>query len=142
MAIDYPGKSIVEQVLQQKMQQMYSQQATTASRVPETIEWAKFSMWLRGFLGALEGKQLTAEDTSKIMEKLATVDPESQNWRFDIQKNAAPPNPWLGPGHPVQPYQPHWTYQGTTTNAEDLEQLKSYLTALDTVVATGGTGSK
>lgn len=44
----------------------------------EPIEWAKFCMWLRGYLRAVEGRELTAKDSATIMEKLATVDPDSQ----------------------------------------------------------------
>lgn len=40
------------------------------------VDWAKFAMWLRGFLAAVEGQPLTPESVSKIMEKLATVDPD------------------------------------------------------------------
>lgn len=44
----------------------------------EPIEWAKFCMWLRGYLRAVEGRELTAKDSATIMEKLATVDPDSR----------------------------------------------------------------
>jgi hypothetical protein len=40
------------------------------------VDWAKFTMWLRGFLSAIEGQPLTPESVGKIMEKLAYVDPE------------------------------------------------------------------
>ena len=108
----------------QEIQAVYSQQvmpnnikANQAAQThqQETLEWAKFAMWLRGFLGALEGKELTAEDISKIMEKLAIVDPESQNWRFDPAPNTR-----------------QWTYRGTTTKAEDIERVKAYLDSIQT----------
>lgn len=44
----------------------------------EQIDWAKFAMWLKGFLSALEGKPLAPEDVEKIMEKLAYVDPDKK----------------------------------------------------------------
>lgn len=130
MAIDYPGKTIAASMLEQKLQQIYAQAAQKPAS-PEPLEWAKFSMWLRGFLGALEGKQLTAEDTEKIMEKLATVDPDSQNWRYP-QYVPQQPNPWANPSVP-QPYaNPHWITTtggstGTTTKAEEIERLKAYV---------------
>jgi len=77
-----------------------------AAQIPEPIEWAKFCMWLRGYLNAIEGKKLTAEDSAKIMEKLATVDPESQ-----LQRIYDPiPNPYI-PQQPYNPSQPWATPQ-------------------------------
>lgn len=129
MAIDFPAQSVVESILHQKMQNIYSQQQAKYSTVtmtpqPESIEWAKFAMWLRGFLGALEGKELSAGDVEKIMEKLSTVDPESQNWRYPQQPQPlpypgfipAPLSPTIGPP-------PVWTYSTTTTNARELEDF-------------------
>lgn len=82
----------------------------------EPIEWAKFCMWLRGYLGAVEGKQLTADDTAKIMEKLATVDPESQSWRYGRGGGVRPqpfaPFPPLPPVSPIYPT-PQWTISTT-----------------------------
>lgn len=40
------------------------------------VDWAKFAMWLRGFLAGIEGQPLTPESVGKIMDKLATVDPD------------------------------------------------------------------
>jgi hypothetical protein len=80
----------------------------------ETIEWAKFCMWLRGYLSAIEGKELTSEDSAKIMEKLATVDPDSQARR--IYDPA--PNPYISPYSPLPSAggEPPWTYTtGTNT---------------------------
>lgn len=89
--------------------------STNTNTQQETLEWAKFAMWLRGFLGALEGKQLAPEDIDKIMEKLAVVDPESQNWRYE-----QPAYPYYNP--PVQPAVPRptttvptWVYNPSTT---------------------------
>jgi len=159
MDVDY-RTTLTEQILQQKMQKMhavYSQQilnrtiktnTTAQAHQQETLEWAKFAMWLRGFLGALEGKELTAEDVSKVMDKLATVDPESQNWKFDqVNPQAYPPQP-MPPINPVKPWGtpiggPHWTYRGSTTNAEEIERLKAFVEAQaaeQTISASSGTG--
>lgn len=95
----------------------------------ETIEWAKFAMWLRGFLSALEGKEFTTEDRDKIMEKLSSVDPESQGWRYSESIKLVPrppyqtPSPWRPiPGPTAMPY------SSPTTAAweEQLEKLKVF----------------
>lgn len=44
----------------------------------EKVDWAKFAMWLRGFLSAIEGQPLTPESVGKIMDKLAYVDPDKK----------------------------------------------------------------
>lgn len=80
----------------------------------EPLEWAKFAMWLRGFLGALEGKQLTSEDVGKIMEKLATVDPDSQNWRYE-QLPSPHYIPPVQPAIPSLPSVPTWVYNPSIT---------------------------
>jgi len=154
MATDINYPTLTEQILQQKMQEIqavYSQQvmnnAVKANQAAqahqqETLEWAKFAMWLRGFLGALEGKELTAEDVGRVMEKLATVDPESQNWRFDPAINPhqyIPPAPQ--PFAPIKPWSApntgQWTYRGeTTTKAEDIERMKTYLESIQTTDGT------
>jgi hypothetical protein len=94
--------------------------AKMKSHQEETIEWAKFCMWLRGYLSALEGKELTCEDSAKIMEKLATVDPDSQ-----LQRIYDAPNPYGSPFQPLPPppptgqpplwTAPQWTVTTTTT---------------------------
>lgn len=83
----------------------------------ETIEWAKFCMWLRGYLSAIEGKELTSEDSAKIMEKLATVDPDSQARR--IYDPA--PNPYISPYSPLPSAggEPPWTYTTGTNTTSD-----------------------
>ena len=121
-----------------KYQILHAGQVAAAAHKQETLEWAKFAMWIRGFLQALEGKELTSEDVGKIMDKLATVDPESQNWRFDE------PNPYIPQ---PQPYVPHpgigtptwpapntgdgqWTYRGSvTSDGTSLEKIKAYLSS-------------
>ena len=145
--VDYdPSQNLtatyMQKMMEQKMEAIkyhYAKQQSvqTATRQQETLEWAKFAMWLRGFLGALEGKELTSEDVGKIMEKLATVDPESQGWRYDD------PNPYIPA---PQPYQPHpgigspvwpapntgggWTYRDSiTSDGTSLEKLKAYLSS-------------
>lgn len=108
----------------------FSGGSTVVAKKDETIEWAKFCMWLRGFLQAVEGKELTAEDTAKIMEKLATVDPDSQNWSYDKPMWPAQPlQPHPQPGVVPNPFvmntpigaPPIWTYQGSTTDGTQLD---------------------
>ena len=133
----------MQKMMEQKMEAIkyhYAKQQAvqTATRQQETLEWAKFAMWLRGFLNAVEGKELTKEDVDKVMEKLATVDPESQGWRYDD------PNPYIPQ---PQPFQPHpgigspvwpapntgggqWTYRDSvTSDGTSLEKLKAYLSS-------------
>lgn len=108
----------------------------------ETLEWAKFAMWLRGFLGALEGRELTTEDIDKIMDKLSTVDPESQNWRYGQtqtwppripQSPALPQQPWTAPntGNPAWPYRDSTTYPST--------EFRAYYSVEDQTTTTDGT---
>lgn len=49
----------------------------TLPKGPEPLEWTNFAMWIRGFLDCQKGKVLDDEAISKIMDKLATVDPEA-----------------------------------------------------------------
>ncbi len=68
----------------------------------EKVDWAKFAMWLRGFLAAIEGQPLTPDSVSKIMDKLAYVDPDKklsygQSDPFDFLKNLPPQSPHQHP---------------------------------------------
>lgn len=76
--------------------------ATGFGSKDDKIDWAKFTMWLKGFLSALEGKPLTPEDTAKIMERLAHVDPDRQ-----LAYNK--PHDWFQPVvYPQAPQTPTW----------------------------------
>lgn len=133
MAMD---QNLTSTTLQDVMQRYYAQQSSTSTNnnaQQETLEWAKFAMWLRGFLGALEGKQLTSEDVGKIMEKLATVDPDSQNRRYE--QFAYPHyNPPVQPAIPTYttpslPSVPLWVYKPsiTTSDGTTSEETVKYL---------------
>ena len=135
----------MQKMMEQKMEAIkyrYAKQQAvqTDTRQQETLEWAKFAMWLRGFLNAVEGKELTKEDVDKVMEKLATVDPESQGWRYEDQPNQyipqpQPYNPHPGIGSPVWPPNTggtggQWTYRDSvTSDGTSLEKLKAYLSS-------------
>ena len=129
----------IKHIMNEKINHIYSQ-AHTASQThkQETLEWAKFAMWLRGFLSALEGKELTSDDREKIMDKLATVDPESQGWRYNGNypdpAQYTPPQPHPRLGAPVWPTTDRWVYTETTTGntAEDmLAKIASGITVKD-----------
>ena len=128
----------MKHIMNERMNRMYSQASTASvAHAQETLEWAKFAMWLRGFLSALEGKELTSDDREKIMDKLATVDPESQGWRYSgnyPDPNQYIPQPIPNTGAPVWPTTDRWVYTETTTGttAEDmLSKIASGITVKD-----------
>jgi hypothetical protein len=74
----------------------------------DKVDWSKFAMWLRGFLAAIEGQSLSPESVGKIMDKLATVDPDKKlsyqpdvlDWMKNIPQYVPPPpqiSPWVVP---------------------------------------------
>ena len=137
---------LTARMMQHTVNKVWANAATasgiSASSQPGPLEWAKFAMWLRGFLGALEGRELTTEDIDKIMNKLSTVDPESQNWRYGQtqpwtpripQSPALPQQPWTAPNTG----NPDWTYRDSTTYPST--QFRAYYSVEDQTTTTDGT---
>ena len=134
--------SITTHTINQTVNRVWSGAASSVAQSQEPLEWAKFAMWLRGFLGALEGRELTTEDIDKIMNKLSTVDPESQNWRYGQtqpwtpripQSPALPQQPWTAPNTG----NPDWTYRDSTTYPST--QFRAYYSVEDQTTTTDGT---
>lgn len=107
------------------------------------VDWAKFAMWLRGFLAAVEGQPLTPETVAKIMDKLATVDPDRQlsynNNDYDFLKAiqnipvypqpAAPTYPWPSTIGPLSapPASGTITWKGKPTTSLSEEDFRNIL---------------
>lgn len=134
--------SLTAHTINQTVNRVWSGAASSVAQSQEPLEWAKFAMWLRGFLGALEGRELTTEDIDKIMNKLSTVDPESQNWRYGQtqpwtpripQSPALPQQPWTAPNTG----NPDWTYRDSTTYPST--QFRAYYSVEDQTTTTDGT---
>lgn len=102
-----------------------SGQVQAAPRKPETVDWAKFAMWLRGFLCAIEGQPLSPDSVGKIMEKLATVDPDARmSYKNDdnFLQQMAEMQRLMGP-RPAMPQlypspSPKWVVEQSTTTGK------------------------
>lgn len=108
--------------------QMYNQPAPDPNAealklAKDQLDWAKFAMWLRGFLAAVEGQPLTPETVGKIMEKLATVDPERRLSYTPLDYGAYPgAYPQYPASQPWQ-YQPSVTYPSTSIDSTTFNDL-------------------
>lgn len=127
--------NLTAHTINQAVNRVWSSPSSNIPQSPEPLEWAKFAMWLRGFLGALEGRELTTEDIDKIMDKLSTVDPESQNWRYPYVP-PPPAQPWRTPNIGNPPWTP---YNDRTTWTYKLEDLRAYYR--DQLTTSDGTGA-
>ena len=51
--------NLTAHTINQAVNRVWPGVTSNVAQSQEPLEWAKFAMWLRGFLGALEGRELT-----------------------------------------------------------------------------------